>query len=173
MLFWSHLYVLKRTCATSWVYKNQSSWNKSGNCTTNFSTTMSDVQEQIHYYHKTLCPTWPCILSKLIIIYTSQNNFFKLHALYHTMPYKQHKLITIEYNQYATNLVRYTQQNSYPNSFSRHSDYTVTGQWQYSQIGSCQQHGDYTAIGSSVTVLPAFVNSNYTVTVQSLCSHCA
>ena len=40
-------------------------------------------------------------------------------------------------------------------------------------IVNCRQHGDYTAIGSSVTVLPAVVNSHYTIVVQSLCSHCA
>ena len=33
------------------------------------------------------------------------------------------------------------------------------------------QHGDYTPIGSSVTVLPAVNNGDYTVTVQSPCCH--
>ena len=33
------------------------------------------------------------------------------------------------------------------------------------------QHIDYTAIGSSVAVLPAVNNSDYPVAVQSLCSH--
>ena len=36
-----------------------------------------------------------------------------------------------------------------------------------------RQHGDYTAICSSVTVLPAVFNSHYTVTVQLQCSDCA
>ena len=34
-------------------------------------------------------------------------------------------------------------------------------------------HCDYTAIGSSVTVLPAVSSGDYAVTIQSLCSHCA
>ena len=67
-----------------------------------------------------------------------------------------------------------TQQNSYSIG---HLLGTVTTQWLHSDgvvIGvNCRQHGDYTAIGSSVTVPPAVVNSDYTVTVQSLCSHCA
>ena len=41
---------------------------------------------------------------------------------------------------------------------------TVTTLW---------QHGDYTATGSSVTALPAVINGDYTVTVQSQCSHSA
>ena len=44
----------------------------------------------------------------------------------------------------------------------RHSDYTVTGQWRCSHHGNCQQHGDD-------TVLPAVVNSDYTITVELLC----
>ena len=36
-----------------------------------------------------------------------------------------------------------------------------------------RKHGDYTVDNYVVTVLPEVVNSDYTVTVQSLCSHCA
>ena len=39
-------------------------------------------------------------------------------------------------------------------------------------IVNCWQHSDYNAIGSSVNVLPAVINSDYTVTTQSLCNHC-
>ena len=34
-------------------------------------------------------------------------------------------------------------------------------------------HSDYTAIGRSVTLLPAVSKSDYTVTFQSPCGHCA
>ena len=65
-----------------------------------------------------------------------------------------------------------TEQNSYSISHllgtvttpSLDSDGVVT-------VVNCQQHsdyGDYTAIGSLVTVLPADVNGDYTVIVQSL-----
>ena len=46
------------------------------------------------------------------------------------------------------------------------SDYVVT-------VVNFRQNGDYIAIGSSVTVLPAVSNGDKTVTVQSPCSHCA
>ena len=66
-----------------------------------------------------------------------------------------------------------TQENSYSIS---HLLATVTTQWLEGDgvvtVHNCQQHGDYTAIGSSVTMLPAVVNYDYTITVQSLCSHC-
>ena len=68
----------------------------------------------------------------------------------------------------------YTQQNSYSIS---HLLGTVTTKWLDSDsvvtVVNCWQHGDYTAIGSLLTVLLAVVNGDYTVTVQSLCSHCA
>ena len=55
---------------------------------------------------------------------------------------------------------------------------TMTSQWLDSDyvvtVVNCQQNGDYTAIGSSVTVLPAVNNSDYyTLTVQSPWSHFA
>ena len=68
-----------------------------------------------------------------------------------------------------------TQQNSY--SISHLLD-TVTTQWLdvdsdgVVTVHNCRQHGVYTAIDSSVTVLPAVVDSDYTITIQSLCSHC-
>ena len=34
-------------------------------------------------------------------------------------------------------------------------------------LANCQQHGDYTAIDSSATVLPTVHNGDYNVTVQS------
>ena len=40
-------------------------------------------------------------------------------------------------------------------------------------VGNCRQHGDWAANGSVVTVLPGVKNSDYTVTVQSPCSHSA
>ena len=50
-----------------------------------------------------------------------------------------------------------------------HCDYAVTG---YSDgvvaVVNRRQHGDYTAIGSSVTMLLAVINGDYIVTVQSL-----
>ena len=44
----------------------------------------------------------------------------------------------------------------------RHSDYMVAGQV---SVDKCRQHGDI------VTVLLAIVTGDYTVTVQSPCSH--
>ena len=53
---------------------------------------------------------------------------------------------------------------------------TVTTWWLDSDsvatVVNCRQHGDYTAICSSVTTLPAVINDDYTVTVQSQCSDC-
>ena len=67
-----------------------------------------------------------------------------------------------------------TQQNSYSIS---HLLGTVTTQWLDSDsvvtVDNCQQHGDWAASGSVVTVLLAVNNGDYTVTIQSLCSHCA
>ena len=64
-----------------------------------------------------------------------------------------------------------TQENSY---FISHQLGTVTT-WLDSDgvviVNNCQQHGDWAANGSVVTVLPAVNNGDYTVTVQSLCSH--
>ena len=60
-----------------------------------------------------------------------------------------------------------------------HCDYTVTTPWLDSDsvvivtFVNCRQHGDYTAIGSLVTVLPSVHNSDYPVTVQWPCSRCA
>ena len=68
----------------------------------------------------------------------------------------------------------FTQQISYSIS---HLLGTVTILWLDSDcivtVDSCRQHGDYNAIGSSVTVLPAVVNRHYTVTIQSQRSYCA
>ena len=67
-----------------------------------------------------------------------------------------------------------TQQNSYSIS---HLIGTITTLWLDSDCvmttGNCRQHGDLAAIGSVVTVLPAVVNSSYTVTIQSQSSDCA
>ena len=53
-----------------------------------------------------------------------------------------------------------------------HSDYTVTGRDGVIIVNNFRQQADYT--GDCVaTVLLAVNNSDYTVTVQSLCSHCA
>ena len=50
-----------------------------------------------------------------------------------------------------------------------HCNYMVTGEWpSVVTIVNYQQHGDYIAIGWSVTVLPAVSNSDYSVTVQLL-----
>ena len=61
----------------------------------------------------------------------------------------------------------YTQQNSC--SISLLLD-TVTTQWldkdSVITVVNYQQHGDYTAISSSVTVLPVIINIDYTVTVS-------
>ena len=64
----------------------------------------------------------------------------------------------------------YTQQNSYSIS---HLLGTVTTWWLHSDsdIDNCWQHGDWAANGSVVIVLPAVNNSDYSVTVQSLCSN--
>ena len=68
---------------------------------------------------------------------------------------------------------RYTQQNSYSIS---HPLGAMTTQWLDSEseviIDNCRQHGDYTAISSLFTMLPAVQNSDYTITFQSPCSHC-
>ena len=71
----------------------------------------------------------------------------------------------------------YTQQNSYSIS---HLLGTVTTLWSDSDcvvtVDNCRQSSDYnTANGSPVTALPAVVNGDYTVTVQSQCmpSDCA
>ena len=68
----------------------------------------------------------------------------------------------------------HTQQNSYSIS---HLLGTVTTLWLDSDcvvtIDNCRRHGEYTAICSSVSVLPAVFNSQYTVTVQSQRSDCA
>ena len=61
---------------------------------------------------------------------------------------------------YGITYLLITQQNSYS---INHSLGTV----------NCRQHDDYTAIYSSVSVLPAGYNGDYTVTVQSPCSHSA
>ena len=42
-------------------------------------------------------------------------------------------------------------------SLTRYSDSVVT-------VENCQQHGDYTASGSSITMLPVVINGDYTVT---------
>ena len=64
------------------------------------------------------------------------------------------------------------QQNSY--SISQLQD-IVTTWWldgdSLVTIANCQQHGDWAANGSVVTVLLAVVNGDYTVTVKSTCSH--
>ena len=68
----------------------------------------------------------------------------------------------------------YKQQNSYSNNH-----YSVLwlhgGDWTLSDnditIANCRQHGDYTAIGISVTMLLAVSNSD-TVTVQPPYNHC-
>ena len=52
---------------------------------------------------------------------------------------------------------------------SLHCDWTVT----IVNVGNCQQHGDYTGIHYSATVLPTVIISHYTVTVQSQFSDCA
>ena len=61
---------------------------------------------------------------------------------------------------------KYTQQNSI--SVSHLLD-TVTTRWLDSDsvvtIANCQQHSDWAAIGSVVTVLPAVTDSDYTTTV--------
>ena len=53
-----------------------------------------------------------------------------------------------------------------------HSDYRGLDSDSVVTVVNCQQHDDYTAICSSVTVLPAVVNGDYTVTVQSPHSYC-
>ena len=67
--------------------------------------------------------------------------------------------------------VNNTQQNSYSIS---HWDYKVT---RHSDsvliVANCRQHSDYTAISSSVTKLQAVSSDDFTVTVQSPCSHYA
>ena len=68
--------------------------------------------------------------------------------------------------------------NTLENSYSiSHLLGTVTTQWLDSDgvvtVDNCQQHGDWAANGSLITVPPAANNGDYTVTVQSLCSHCA
>ena len=66
-----------------------------------------------------------------------------------------------------------TQQNSYSIS---HLLATVTTKWLDGDgvvtVDNCRQHSDWAANGSVVTILPAVENGDYTVTVQSLCSHC-
>ena len=67
-----------------------------------------------------------------------------------------------------------TQQISYSIS---HLLGTVTTLWLDSDrvvpVDDCRQSGDYTAVGSSVTALPAVINGHYTVTIQWQCSDCA
>ena len=67
-----------------------------------------------------------------------------------------------------------SQENSYSIS---HLLGTVTASWLDSDgkvtIDNCRQHGDWASNGSVVTVLPAVNNGDYTITVQSLWSHCA
>ena len=63
------------------------------------------------------------------------------------------------------------------NSYSiSHLLATVTTQWLDGEgvvtVHNCRQHSDYTASGSVVTVLPAVMNCDYTITIQLLCSHC-
>ena len=55
---------------------------------------------------------------------------------------------------------------------TRHSDYTVTDSESVVTVNNYRQHGDRAANDSVVTMLPAVVNGDYTVTVQSTCSHC-
>ena len=66
-----------------------------------------------------------------------------------------------------------SQQNSY--SISHLLD-IVTTRWLDSDsegtVDNCRQHCDYTPIGSLVAVLPAVINGDYAVTLQSPCSHC-
>ena len=63
--------------------------------------------------------------------------------------------------------MQYTQQNSYSTShyaaLLQHNHWSVTVQ---SSPVNCQPRDDYTAVGSSVTVLLAISNGDYTVTVQ-------
>ena len=62
-----------------------------------------------------------------------------------------------------------TQQNSY--SISHYAALWLYGTWLDSYrvvtIANCRQHGDYNAICSSVTVLPAVYNGDCAVTVKS------
>ena len=63
-----------------------------------------------------------------------------------------------------------SQQNSFHQSPTRYSDWTVTAK----SLCNCRQHGNYTVDQLCVvTMLLAVVSSDYTVTIQSLCSHCA
>ena len=64
-----------------------------------------------------------------------------------------------------------------PKSYSLVEGNQSIAQWLDSDgvisVDNYWQHGDWAANGSVVTVLPALNNSDYTVTVQSLCSHCS
>ena len=74
-------------------------------------------------------------------------------------------------------LMTYTAKLLFHQCPAGHSDYIVTGhcgQWHCRldsdsviTANNCQQHGD-----GAVTMLPVVINGVYTVTVQSLCSHC-
>ena len=56
--------------------------------------------------------------------------------------------------------LRYTEKLLFHQSPTRHSDYSDS----VVTVDNCQQHGDFTAIGSLVTVLLAVGNGDFTVT---------
>ena len=118
--------------------------------------------------------SWPLICLSVCLLFA---------RVYSLGTVTQH--IFIHYRAFDGNHLRHlrlhvqsTQQNNYSIS---HLLGTVTAQWLDSDnevtVDNCRQHGDYTVdqlcSQSRHTMLLAIVNSDYTVTVQSLCSHCA
>ena len=72
---------------------------------------------------------------------------------------------------------KYTAKLLFHQSPTRHIEHTVTIQWRYTfshTVVNCWQQVDYTVDQLYIfTLLLIVINSDYTVTVQSPCSHCA
>ena len=79
-----------------------------------------------------------------------------------------HLTIELINKQSNLNVSSYRAKLLFHQSPTRHSD--CIGSDGVVTLDNCWYH---TAIGSSVTMLPAINNGEYTVTVQSLCGHCA
>ena len=99
---------------------------------------------------------WPDIQYRGLTIDISDGRILRLEHLMYLV-----NIVTfLKYNQVST------QQNSYSISYLQdrettwwlNSDIVVT-------VVNCWQQGDYTAIGTSVTMLPEFINSDYTINV--------
>ena len=105
----------------------------------------------------------------------TQDNFANIDHRYNSNDYiiVDKYLCELKVTLLGYTCISITQQNSY--SISHLLD-TVTARWLNSDcvvtVDNYRQHGDWAANCNVVTVLPGLDDSDYTVTVQSPCSHC-